>query len=633
MALDADAASGQAGTDGGEWRWYAGDGGHTQYTPLDQIDRSNVGDLEIAWIWEAESSGRPVRDFQSTPLMIGGTLYTTTGASEVAAVDAETGETLWLFTPEPRPGEPPPEGPGRGVAYWTDGTVERLFHNVMDGRLVALDPRTGAPVEEFGEGGYVDLAQRIGPPDAQVRPLSAPIVAKGVVASTVIPGDEHGKRATPGHVQGFDVRTGERRWIFHVVPQEGEFGSVTWEDGSASYTGNAGVWTQLAVDEDLGYLYLPTETPTNDFYGGDRLGDNLFANSIVALDMMTGERVWHFQITHHDIWDYDLPAPPTLLDVVHDGVPVKAVAVLTKQGFVFTFDRVTGEPLWPIVEMPVPQSDVPGERTSLTQPIPSRPAPFERQGFTYDELIDLTPELRTEAMEIAGHYRLGSLYAPGSLLDDPDGTQGTIILPGWGGGANWLGASVDIETGVLFIPSVSLPILVALDEGGRADDPDASAYVRVGSIYPPDPRGLPLVKPPWGRITAIDMNTGEHLWTRPNGPAPRDVREHPDLQGLGLDFSSMGQNSRVGTLVTSTLLFAGEGGGVRGGAGSRYGAGGPGFRAYDKLTGELVAEITLPVNPTAPPMSYMLNGKQYIVMPGATLETNGKLIALALPNR
>ena len=625
----------QTGALDGEWRFYGGDGGHTQYTGLDQIDRDNVTELQVAWRWKAENSAAgPFFNFEATPIMIGGILYTTTGASEVAAVDAETGQTMWLFTPPPKASGDTerslsPQGSGRGVAYWTDGEQARIFHSVSDGRLVALDANTGEPVAGFGEGGYVDLSQDIDRPGAQVRCVSTPIVSNDVVVAQVVPAGESGYEATPGHIRGYDVRTGERLWIFHVVPQGDDFGVDTWHEDSWRYTGHSGVWTQLTVDEELGYLYLPTEIATNDWYGGHRPGDNLFAESIVCLDIRTGERVWHYQLIHHGIWDYDNPAPPTLVDVTHDGRRIKAVAMVTKQGYTYVFDRETGSPLWPIIEMPVPQSDVPGERTSPTQPIPSRPAPFERQGFTVDDLIDFSPEIRAEAMEIAANYRMGPLYTPPSLIDDPDGTKGTLVLPGWGGGASWPGAGVDVEAGILFVPSLKVPIVVSLAPGEPGGtNPD---YMRVGPIYPPGPRGLPLVKPPWGRITAIDLNTGDHLWMVPLGSAPRDVREHPDLQGLGLDFSTMGQNGRPGALVTSTLLFMGEGGGVRGGVASRHGAGGPVFRAYDKRTGEVVAAITLPANPTGSPMSYMLNGKQYICVAAATMESPAELLALALP--
>ena len=535
MLASASPALAQYGAADGEWRFYAGDGGHTQYTGLDRIDASNVSDLEVAWRWQAENSAeRPFFNFESTPIMIGGVLYTSTGASEVAAVDAATGETIWLYTPQPKPGaedDPArrPQGSGRGVAYWTDGERETIFHNVSDGRLLALDAKTGRPVDGFGEGGFVDLSRDIDRPGAQVRCISTPIVSNDVVVAQVVPTGDSGYEATPGHIRGYDVRTGERLWIFHVVPQGDDFGVDTWQDESWRYTGHSGVWTQLTVDEELGYLYLPTEIATNDWYGGHRPGDNFFAESIVCLDIRTGERIWHYQLIHHGIWDYDNPSPPTLLDVTHDGRRIKAVAMVTKQGHTYVFDREDGTPLWPIIEMPVPQSDVPGERTSLTQPIPSRPAPFERQGFTVDDLIDFTPEIKAEAMEIAANYRMGPLYTPPSLIDDPSGTRGTLVLPGWGGGSNWPGAGVDVETGVLYVPSLTVPIVVALapgDPGGTNPD-----YIQVGPIYPPGPRGLPLVKPPWGRITAIDLDTGDHLWMTPLGGAPREVREHPRSAG------------------------------------------------------------------------------------------------------
>ena len=389
----------QYGAADGEWRFYAGDGGHTQYTALDQIDASNVNHLEVAWRWRAENSAeRPFFNFESTPIMIGGVLYTSTGASEVAAVDAATGETIWLYTPQPKPGaeddpQRRPQGSGRGVAYWTDGGRETIFHNVSDGRLLALDAKTGRPVQGFGDGGFVDLSHDIDRPGAEVRCISTPIVSNDVVVAQVVPTGDSGYEATPDHIRGYDVRTGERLWIFHVVPQGDDFGVDTWENESWRYTGHSGVWTQLTVDEELGYLYLPTEIATNDWYGGHRPGDNLFAESIVCLDVRTGERIWHYQLIHHGIWDYDNPSPPTLLDVTHGGRRIKAVAMVTKQGHTYVFDREDGTPLWPIIEMPAPQSDVPGERTSLTQPIPSRPAPFERQGFTVDDLIDFTPEI------------------------------------------------------------------------------------------------------------------------------------------------------------------------------------------------------------------------------------------------
>ena len=340
--------SAQYGAVGGEWRSYAGDGGHTQYTALDQIDADNVHELQVVWRWNAENSAaRPFFNFESTPIMAGGVLYTTTGASEVAAIDAATGETAWLFTPPSKPGTEgnpaeQPQGSGRGVAYWTDGVEERIFHNVSDGRLLALDAKTGAPIDAFGEGGFIDLSQDIDTPGAQVRCISTPVVSNDVVVAQVVPTGDSGYEATPGHIRGYDVRTGEQLWIFHVVPQADDFGVDSWDDGSWRYTGHAGVWTQMTVDDDLGYLYLPTEIATNDWYGGHRPGDNLFAESLVCLDVRTGERVWHYQLIHHGVWDYDNPAPPTLVDVTHEGRRIKAVAMVTKQGHTYVFDREDG---------------------------------------------------------------------------------------------------------------------------------------------------------------------------------------------------------------------------------------------------------------------------------------------------
>ena len=628
-------ASAQSGATNGEWRYFGGDGGHTQYTPLAQIDRTNVKNLKIAWRWKAANTGSTIFDLQSTPLMVGGVLYTSTGVGEVAAVDARKGVTKWLFTPDPRnPGERLVPGSGRGVAYWTDGRMERIFHHVPDGRLVSIDAKTGKIVTEFGAKGYVDLRLD----GTNVRALSTPVVAKDVVVSQVTPVG-NGIKAAPADIRGYDARTGKQLWVFHVVPREGEFGVETWENDSWKYSGHSGIWSLMSVDADLGIVYLPTENATGDFVGVARPGNNLFANSIVALDIKTGKRLWHYQLVHHDIWDTDSSAPPTLLDVNHDGKRVKAIAIVGKGGFVYTFDRVTGAPLWPIVEMAVPQSDVPGEKTSRTQPIPSRPAPFERQTMSVDELIDLTPELREEAMKIVANYRMGRVFTPGSLIDAADGTKGTIYLPGWGGGASWPGAGADPETGMLYIPSISLPTVLSFEKVPQNARGDAFAYATKGGVYLDGPRGLPLIKPPWGRITAIDMNSGDHVWMKANGAAPQKVRDDPQLQGKGLDFSKMGQNGRPGTLVTKTLLFLGEGGGVRGGAESRFGAGGPTFRAYDKRTGDVVAELTLPLNPTSPPMSYMLDGKQYIVMAAAQnagqrsdkVDMPAELIALALP--
>ena len=619
-------ATAQYGAAGGEWHFNGGDGGSTKYAALAQIDRKNVGDLQVAWRWKAVTSGRrPDYNYEVTPIMIDGVLYVSTGASEVAAVDAKTGETVWVFTPEDVGNGRRPGSSGRGVAYWSDGADRRILHNSIDGKLFAIDANTGKLCPDFGTGGFVELKNDlVDRPVARVGSSSPAIVVGDVVVVQVIGSRGPGMRAVPGHIRGYDVRTGERLWIFHTVPQEGEFGVETWEEDSWRYTGHTGVWTQMSADQELGYVYLPTESATNDWFGGHRLGDNLFAESLVCLNAKTGERVWHYQILHHGLWDYDLPTAPVLCNITVDGRDIKAVAQVTKQGFCFVFDRVTGEPVWPIEEVEVPQSEVPGEFASPTQPKPTKPAPFEPQGFTEDNLIDLSPEIRAEAVEIVAQYKMGPLYSPPSLLEQ-DGTQGTLALPGYGGGANWPGASVDAEEGILYVPSATVPIVMAIDTPPDANRTNFN-YIRVGPIYPVGPRGLPLVKPPWGRITAIDLNTGEHLWMVPNGGAPAAVRDHPDLQGM--DFSTMGQNGRPGALVTKTLLFVGEGGGLRGGA---KGAGGPMFRAYDKLTGEVIAEHKLPGGTTGVPMTYMLDGIQYICVAIGSKDLPAELIALRLP--
>ncbi|MCH8203881.1 MAG: pyrroloquinoline quinone-dependent dehydrogenase [Candidatus Hydrogenedentes bacterium] len=628
-ALLAPSASPQYGAVDGEWRSYGGDTGNTKYAPLDQIDRENVTDLEVVWRWKTENFGaRPNFNFQATPLMVGGVLYTTAGARrDVVAIDAATGETLWMYriVEPPRDGAATRKGSGRGVAYWSDGTDERILFITRGFRLIALDAKTGRPCPDFGEQGIVDLKEGL---DRIVKGgigSSSPpiIVGDVVVVGSTQPPFAAVKEMPPGHVRGYDPRTGERLWIFHTIPREGEVGVDTWEDDSWKYTGNTGVWTLLTADVELGYVYLAIETPTNDYYGGHRIGDNLFAESLVCLDAATGERIWHFQTVHHGIFDYDLPAAPILCDIAVDGRAIRAVAQITKQGFCFVFDRVTGEPVWPIEERAVPQTDVPGERTSPTQPFPTKPAPFEQQGVTVDDLIDFTPELRARALEILNQYRYGPLYSPASILEE-DGTKGTLLVPGSQGGPNWPGAAFDPETGIIYIPSQNIPNVIALAE----PDPARSNmdYIRTGPMAIHGPDGLPLFKPPWGHIVAIDLNTGEHIWSVANGVPPAYIRDHPELQGL--DLSQAGQGGRAGPLVTKTLLFVGDGNGL---FNPWPEAGGNMFRAYDKKTGEILAEIELPAHQTGVPMTYMLEDKQYIVVAVGAKEHPAELVALALP--
>ena len=636
------AASGlaQTGTTNGEWRAYGGDAGSTRYAPLDQIARDNVGDLEIAWRWKTDNFGpRPDYNYQATPLMVGGTLYVTAGTGrDVVAIDAATGETLWLWRyDEGERGNRAPRKNHRGVAYWTDGTAARILYITAGYRLISLDAATGHPDPTFGDQGVVDLfdgLDRPRPEIGQIGASSPPMVVGNVaVVGSALSAFARTRENIAGFVRGYDVRTGERRWIFHTIPLPGELGNETWENDSWRYTGNAGAWAPMAADPELGYVYLPLETPTNDLYGGDRPGDNLFAESLVALNAATGERVWHYQFIHHGIWDWDIPTAPMLVDITVDGRAIKAIAQVTKQAWTYVFDRVTGEPVWPIEERAVPSGNVPGEWYAPTQPFPTKPAPFDRQGITNDDLIDFTAEIKAEAMRIASEFRMGPIFTPPTAAGDTS-VRGTLMLPGLTGGANWQGGAVDAETGVLYVSSITNPMRGAA-RPPTGDLPNFAAAARAAGSRPRTaaagcgmmgPLGLPLVKPPWGRITAIDLNTGEHLWMRPNGDTPDCVKNHPALAGL--DIPPTGKAERGGILVTKTLVFAGEGSGLF--AAPRE-TGGPMFRAHDKLTGEVVSELALPANQSGLPMSYLVDGKQYIVVAVGARNHPAELVALSLP--
>jgi quinoprotein glucose dehydrogenase len=536
---------------------------------------------------------------KATPIMVDGVLYVRTSLSLVAAVDAATGRELWTFDPESyEAGRPTNLGfNSRGVAYWSDGQDSRIFVATGDSHLWALDAATGRPAPEFGGGGRIDLLEglRRSVPRGSYQVMSPPLVVRDVVVvgSSISDGPRN-MSAPPGDVRAFDVRSGRQRWVFHTVPQEGELGHDTWEGGADLYTGNTNVWTIMSADEELGLVYLPIGTPTNDWYGGHRLGDNLFGESIVALDADTGEHVWHFQLVHHGLWDYDLPAAPALVDVTVGGRRVRALVQVTKQGFAFVFDRATGEPVWPIEERAVAQSTVPGERTSPTQPFPTRPAPFERQGVTVNDLIDYTPELRSEAEAILAGVEYGGLYHPPSL-------RGTINLPGWFGGANWQGAALDPETGMMYVPSRTGPIRVTLVEPSAGSD---FRYVRGGSQSAAGPRGFPLFKGPHARLTAIDLKTGEHAWQIPLGDG---IRQRVIELGAP-DPGPQGGGAYTGPLLTRTLLFIGH-------DGRRDGtAGGPALLALDKATGETLHAIELPATPNGTPMTYEAEGRQHIVV-------------------
>jgi quinoprotein glucose dehydrogenase len=613
-----------------EWRYYGADAGSTKYAPLDQINASNVAKLHIAWSWKAQNFGRsPEFNWEATPLMVGGRLFVTAGTRrDVVALDAATGETLWMYRlDEGARGATVARRNNRGLAYWTDGREERILLISPGYQLVALDARTGIALPGFGKGGVVDLFE--GLDRAEVKPgeigsSSPAIVVRDVVVvgaalqAGVAPPS---KKNVPGYIRGYDVRTGKRLWTFRTIPQPGEFGHDTWENGSWEFTGNTGAWGPLSADEELGYVYVPVETPTGDFYGGHRPGNNLFGESLVCLDARTGRRVWHYQMVHHGIWDWDPPTAPTLLDITVDGRRIKAVAQITKQAFVYVFDRVTGQPVWPIVERPVPQTDVPGERTSPTQPVPSKPAAFDKQGFTEDDLIDFTPALKAEALKIASQYRLGPMFMPPSVTG-AGGKKATITLPSPTGGANWQGGAADPETGMLYVSSVTFAAPVSLSPDRRRTDMDylgQYAFSHVG------PQGLPLAKPPWGRITAIDLNTGDHAWSTPNGTTPEYVKNHPALRGV--DLGPTGNYEHAPILVTKSLLFTADGGGMYA---VPPGSGGLMFRAVDKRTGKVLHEMKLPASVTGIPMTYMLDGVQYLVMATGAPGVPAELIAMTV---
>jgi quinoprotein glucose dehydrogenase len=622
LAAPSSDAYAQQGAPGGAWPTYGGDAGSTKYSALDQIHAGNVDRVRIAWSWrsldDALALARPAITppaFKATPIMVDGVLYIRTSLSLVAAIDAATGEQLWAFDPESYAvGRPTNLGfNSRGVAYWSGDGNGRIFVATGDSHLWALDAATGEPVPGFGGGGRVDLLEglRREVPRNEYQVMSPPLVVGDlvVVGSSILDVPRR-MTAPPGDVRAFDVRTGQQRWIFHTVPRPGEPGHETWEGRSADYTGNTNVWTIMSADEELGLVYLPIGTPTNDWYGGHRHGDNLFGESIVALEAATGRYVWHFQTVHHGLWDYDLPAAPTLLDVTVDGRRVRALAQVTKQGFVFVLDRATGEPVWPIVERPVPPSTVPGEKTSPTQPFPTRPAPFERQGLTLDDLVDYTPALRAEAEALLEGLVYGPLYTPPSL-------EGTIAQPGWFGGANWFGAAADPETGMLYVPSRTSQIVIQLVEG----DPARTdfRYVRGGEQNVRGPQGFPLVKGPHLRMTAIDMNTGEHAWMVPLGDG---VRQR--VIGLGApDPGPQGGGAFTGPLLTRTLLFVGHQGARDGGQG------GPALLVLDKSTGRTIRAIELPGTPNGTPMTYQTSGRQYLVVAYGGGTESG-LVALAL---
>jgi len=621
----------------GEWPTHGGTNANARYSSLDQITRDNVRQLRIAWRWTspdhelmALQMGIQTWLNQATPLMIGGVLYVSTSVSQVAAIEAISGRTLWVHDPKVWVhGTPANFGyVHRGVAHWTDGRDARILIATGNAYLIALDARTGTPVTSFGDEGRVDLTEGLGRPvDRRWYTVTSPPLVIGdlVIVGSSIQGWPMRLDMPPGHVRAFDVRTGTQRWIFHSIPQVGQFGNETWAGESWRTVGGVNVWTIMSADEELGYVYLPFSPAANDYYGGERHGDNLFADSLVCLEAATGRRVWHFQFVRHGLWDYDIPAAPNLVDVIVGGRRVSAVAQVTKQGFVFVFDRVTGRPLWPIDDRPVPQSAVPGEKTAPRQPFPTRPAPFERQEASPADVIDLTPELREQALEILARYDHGPLFTPPS-------ERGTVLVPGVGGGANWAGAAFDPETGRLYVPSVTAPNVVTLSPsaGSSINDRYVGRLQRLRG-----PQGLPLLKPPFGRLTAINLGTGDHVWVVPVGEGPR---HHPLLEPLQL--GRLGWDRRSFPLATRTLLFVaqmGPAGGTQPAADRpwvpvpRVVSDDPALQVFDKASGELIAKIQLPANATGALMTYLSAGKQYIVVPIGGGNLRAELIALSLP--
>ncbi|HEV8304754.1 MAG TPA: PQQ-binding-like beta-propeller repeat protein [Gemmatimonadales bacterium] len=659
------AAAAQAGAAKGEWRFWGGDAGSTRYSTLDQITRDNAKSLQIVWRWRAANFGpEPETYYRATPLYANGVLYTVAGERrDVAAIDPATGETLWTWRMDEglRWEKAPRRFSGRGLAYWTDGrrTSERLLVVTPGYHLVALDARTGRPVAGFGTGGVVDLMEGLGyalvpwagqpgpmqtngdngptraagsdgavsvhgidPAEGAIGASSPPIVVNDVivVGSSALQG-YYPKRLKniPGTIRGFDVRTGRQLWTFHLIPGPGEFGHETWLGDSWPVAGKNDAWAPFSADSATGIVYIPVGHPHNDWYGGHRPGANLFAESVLALDAKTGRRIWHFQMIHHDIWDYDTPTAPNLVDVTVNGQRRRLVVQTTKQGFAYVFDRMTGQPIWPIEERPVRSSDTPGEWTSPTQPFPTRPRAYERQGVTTDDLIDFTPELRRQAIEIAKECRMGPLYTPVSVVDAADGTKCTFQAPGANGGVNIMGGSaVDPETGMLYVASQGGVSRMALEHNPERSE---MRYVSLGpGAGGRGPQGLPLFKPPYGRITAIDLSTGEHRWMIPNGDTPDNVKSHPALQGVSVPRT--GKNAHANLLVTRTLLFYGEGRG-----------GGPIFHAVDKATGQEVAQISLPAATNAAPITFLHEGRQYIVVAIAGADVPAELVAVALPEQ
>ena len=632
----------------GEWPSYGGDAGHMRYSPLSQIDAANFGDLELAWRFGTDNLG-PAPEFKlaGTPLMAGGVLYATGGTRRaVVALDAANGELLWMHREDEgeRAAASPRRLSGRGLAYWTDGDETRILYVTIGFRLVALDAATGARVAGFGRDGAVDLktaafvgdGRRIDPATGAIGSNATPTVARDVV---IVGGTFADGAAPPTHnhikglVQAFDIRTGERLWTFNTVPRPGEFGTDTWLGDSWGSNGNNGVWTQIAADPERGIVYLPVESPTGDYYGGHRPGDNLFGESLVAVDLLTGERLWHFQLVHHPIWGFDMASPPILADITVGGRTIEVVAQPGKQAFLYVFDRVTGEPVWPIEERPVPRGDVPGEWYSPTQPFPTKPPAYDRQGASLDDLIDFTPELRAAAIELVSRYKLGPIFTP-PVVSRPEGPIATLGLGAGSGGTNWPGGGYDPETHILYVPSRTgfyswelIPPPGPQVSDMRYVKGTAKYGVGHGGLRDLNVQGLPLVKPPYGRLSAIDLDRGDILWQRPHGDTPDLVKNHPALAELEIPRTGEPCTHLIGPLVSGTLVVMGECGFHETPAGR-----GAMLRAYDKATGDEVGAVFMPAPQSGSPMTYLADGRQYIVLAVSGRGYAGEYLAFRLPS-
>ncbi len=682
-----------SGTANGEWRTYGGDLASTRYSPLDQVTGDNFSKLEVAWRFKTDALGpRPEFQFQATPLMVGGRLFFTAGTRRAAvSVDAATGEMLWMHSINegPRGEAAPRQLSGRGLSYWTDGNEERIIYVTPGYQMVALNAKTGDPVPGFGKNGVVDLKlemdQQMDLVNGEVGLHAAPVIAKDVViigAAHLAGTAPRSKSNEKGYIRGYDVRTGKRLWIFHTIPRPGEFGNDTWLNDSWSYTGNNGVWAQMSVDEELETVYMPVELPTGDYYGGHRPGNTLFSESLLAVDLKTGKRKWHYQLVHHGIWDFDIPCAPILYDAVINGKTVKAVAQPTKQGWVYVLDRVTGQPIWPIEERAVEKGDVPGEWYSPTQPFVTKPPAFERQGVTVADLIDFTPELRAEALKLVSRYKMGPIFTP-PVVSKVEGPLGTLMLPNVTGGANWQGGALDPETNIFYIftntnvsslgivpgnpernsdmawvagtaRAPSQPAAASASQaapqpsavsatpgpgadgrggrggapggGGRGGPPAGGGGEGGGGLGGLTVQGLPLIKPPYGRMTALDLNKGDLVWQIAHGETPDNIRNHAALKGLTIPRT--GRQGRIGTLVTKTLVIAGEGGFFTAPNGQR----GAMLRAYDKATGKELGAVYMTAPQTGSPMTYLHGGRQYITVSIAGPGVSGELVAYRLPN-